>query len=181
MTVNSGNHAANQLCMNYIFFRLCKMSYVNSPKYTILSRDVSICILSKWVFFPKIYQPRAANRDENTAAELWFLHFNCNCGGHRQSLEALSTDNLHGGKSTDREHPQKLNIEGVPGNLFVKAAARVEREKKERWWDRSRWGKTEKGWFGRAGWFAVTWPVSVIGLLSQWWGPWGPHCDPDLW
>lgn len=35
MTVNSGNHASNQLCMNYIFLRLCKMSYVNSPKYTI--------------------------------------------------------------------------------------------------------------------------------------------------
>lgn len=81
--------------------------------------------------FPKIYQPRAANQDENTAAELCFLHINCNCGGHRQSLEALSTDNLHGGKSTDRKHPQKLNIEGVPGNLFIKAAARVERRKKK--------------------------------------------------
>lgn len=46
-------------------------------------------------------------------------------------MEALSTDKLHGGKSTDRKHPQKLNIEGVLGNLFIKAAARVERKKKK--------------------------------------------------
>lgn len=43
-----------------------------------------------------------------------------------------------------RKHPQKLNIQGVPGNLFIKAAARVGREKKKK-------DKTEAEGRGRDG------------------------------
>ncbi len=103
--------------------------------------------------FPKIYQPHAANWNENTEAELWFLHINCNCRGHRQSSEALSADNLHGCKSTGKKHPQKLRkYRGVPVNSSIEATARALR--KTRWWGRHRerqTGKTERGWDGRVG------------------------------
>lgn len=96
--------------------------------------------------FPKIYQPH-----ENTEAELWFRHINCNCRGHRQSSEALSADNLHGCKSTDRKHPQKRKkYRGVPVNSFIEATARLrEKQEDETEAERQR-GKMERGWGGRA-------------------------------
>lgn len=138
--------------------------------------------------FPKIYQPRAANWDKNTAAELWFIHINCKCRGHRQSSEALRADNPDGGKSADRKYPLKLRkYRGVPVHLFIKAAAHVKR--KTRRWNTSR-GR-ERGDFksrdmvGRWGWRndltcrpvepvmgslrSPLWPGSLI-MTSVW--PW---------
>lgn len=157
----------------------CLMLIPLSIRYPLLLRDIPICILSKWVFFSKIYQPHSDIWNENTEAELWFLHINWNCRGHRQSSEALSADNLHGCKSADRKHPQKpRKYRGVPVNPFIGATACVKRE--TRWWDRSRgrrWREVEVG--GRGG--GLHWPdLSQLQACwaSEYWSPRGPHWGP---
>lgn len=69
-----------------------------------------------------------------------------NCRSHRQSSEALSADNLHGCKSSDRKHPPKLRkYQGVLVNSFIEAAARV----KEKKYDETDGRQRVKMWDGR--------------------------------
>lgn len=47
-------------------------------------------------------------------------------------MEALSDDNLHGCKSSDRKHPRKLRkYQGVPVKSFMEAAACGKGKKKQ--------------------------------------------------
>lgn len=47
-------------------------------------------------------------------------------------MEALSEDNLHGCKSSDRKHPRKLRkYQGVPVKSFMEAAACGKGKKKQ--------------------------------------------------
>lgn len=65
-------------------------------------------------------------------------------------MEALSDDNLHGCKSSDRKHPRKLRkYQGVPVKSFMEAAAcgkgkknRMRQKHRER--ERERRGRSQR-------------------------------------
>lgn len=91
---------------------------------------------------------------------------------HRQSLEALSDDNLHGCKSSDRKHPRKLRkYQGVPVKSFMEAAACGKGKKprmRQKHRERERRGRSQREAEVGGRELALTWPALAIGLLSRW-------------
>lgn len=137
----------------------CLMLIPLTTQHQLLSRDVPRCICtpSKWAFPWRFISLVPPKRNENTAAELWFPHIKCNCRGHRQSSEALGTDNLHGCKSTDRERPQKAGkYGGDAGKLTAAAAAACSQKNKMMRQKLRERRETEGGRSGRAR--GLRWP-----------------------
>lgn len=122
--------------------------------------------------FLRIYQPPAAEWDRNTAAERWFLPISVNYRGHGRGLEAFCADSTQGGKGADWKRAQKKGKYQCLQNSWKKIAAG---KTKTDWWEWSRDVQPRK----TGGRTVQVWP-DLSCLSCHWWGPWGPHCGPQL-
>lgn len=188
MTINSGNHANNQLCMNYIFspptaskcVELIPLSIQRFPGTDLHARCVN----------ERFYQLPSAVWDDKIF--IWARDSSSSAATAAATGEAprcYVPDDLHSRKSRARRHPGRL------GKIWKEcrwSCLLVLQHDLGSEWGSERRDETGKdrrrgsgagrqgGGFGGVG-PTVTWPVWAMGLLSRWWGPWGPLCGPDLW
>lgn len=144
----------------------CLMLIPRSIQYPLLSRDVSVCIQSKWVFSQRFISL-------TLPTEMKTLRLSCDSSTSTAAAGAT-------GKARRRSvlityMAVNLLIESIPrnykkisrcGSKLVHRSCSTEDDETEEVERQREEDRGRLGWEGRRG-LAVTWPISAVGLLSQ--------------